>query len=67
MVVNFDKIYVLGKYGGDRNGSKLIVFDANTGKLLKQEEYPNEKLTFGDGTDKPILYNITKNSLIQIK
>jgi len=60
-------LYVLGRWTRSWHSTALFVLDSNTGKLLKQEEYPNEKVTFGDGTNKPILYNITKNSLVQVK
>jgi outer membrane protein assembly factor BamB len=60
-------LYIVGKWDRNWHSTTLFILDASTGKLLKQEEYPNEKVTFGEGTDKTILYNISKNSLIQVK
>jgi hypothetical protein len=67
VVINDSFLYVLGHWTRSWTKTILFVLDANTGKLLRQEEYPDEKVTFGDGVDKPILYNMTKNCLIQIK
>jgi outer membrane protein assembly factor BamB len=63
----YNYLYIVGKWDRNWHSTTLFVLDANIGKLLKQEEYPNQKVTFGGGTDKPILYNITKNTLIQVE
>jgi len=62
-----DKVFIIGKEGWDWDSSTLFVFDGKTGNLLKNIEYPQEKITFGETRSAISLINISNKSFTILK
>ena len=62
-----NKVFIIGKEGWDWDSSTLFAFDGKTGNLLKEIEYPREKITFGETAGDLSIINISKSSVSIIK